>query len=152
MTGLLTNAEPLLVNYVDTWRLRPDAVTSIRNFFLASDYVRTYTDIATMEAANEAARRAVNGVLAASSSDAPVCQIWNLHEPEVLAPLRAYDRERFERGLPWDDRVSLVGDRLTTLLGSRDLGTLLPGAQSDSVSVPGLAGNATSNPIQFLPR
>ncbi len=66
--GSETNAEPLLVNYVDTWRLRPEATTRIPNFFLASDYVRTYTDLATMEAANEAARRAVNGILRAAGS------------------------------------------------------------------------------------
>ena len=61
--GQLKNAEPLLVNLVDTWKLRPDAVTAIPNLFLASDYVRTDTDLATMEGANEAARRAVNGLL-----------------------------------------------------------------------------------------
>lgn len=97
-----TNAEPLLVNYVDTWRLRPEAVTRIPNFFLASDYVRTYTDLATMEAANEAARRAVNGVLRASRVDARSCEIWNLQEPEAFLPMRAYDRIRFRKGLPWD--------------------------------------------------
>ena len=58
------------MNLIDTWRLRPEAVTKIPNLFLASDYVRTDTDLATMEAANEAARRAVNGILEASGSDA----------------------------------------------------------------------------------
>jgi uncharacterized protein with NAD-binding domain and iron-sulfur cluster len=97
-----TNSEPLLVNYVDTWRLRPEAVTRIPNFFLASDYVRTFTDLATMEAANEAARRAVNGILRAARSEAAPCEIWDLHEPEVFLPFRAYDRLRYARGLPWD--------------------------------------------------
>jgi len=97
-----TNAEPLLVNYVDTWRLRPEAVTRIPNLFLASDYVRTFTDLATMEAANEAARRAVNGVLRAARSSAEPSMIWNLHEPEPFLPLRAYDRVRFRKGLSWD--------------------------------------------------
>ncbi len=41
----------------------PGGMLLIENFFLASDYVRTYTDLATMESANEAARRAVNGIL-----------------------------------------------------------------------------------------
>jgi len=100
-----TNAEPLLVNYVDTWRLRPDATTRIPNLFLASDYVRTFTDLATMEAANEAARRAVNGIVQASRSDEPLCEIWNLHEPCVLEPFRAYDRVRFRQGFPWDGRL-----------------------------------------------
>jgi uncharacterized protein with NAD-binding domain and iron-sulfur cluster len=104
--GYETNAEPLLVNYVDTWRLRPEAVTAIPNLFLASDYVRTYTDIATMEGANEGARRAVNGVLAACGWQAEPCALWDLHEPEVFAPLRAYDRERFAAGLPWDARMT----------------------------------------------
>jgi uncharacterized protein with NAD-binding domain and iron-sulfur cluster len=105
-----TNREPLLVNYVDTWRLRPEAVTRIRNLFLASDYVRTYTDLATMEAANEAARRAVNGVLCASRSASPACEIWNLHEPELLLPFKAYDRARYRSGLPWDGMaISTLG-------------------------------------------
>jgi hypothetical protein len=99
---MLTNAEPLLVNYVDTWRIRPEAVTRIPNFFLASDYVRTHTDLATMEAANEAARRAVNGIVYAARSDAELCRIWPLHEPEVFAPFRAYDRIRYRKGLSWD--------------------------------------------------
>ena len=65
------NLEPLLVNTAGSWAHRPDAVTRIPNLFLASDYVRTHTDLATMEGANEAARRAVNGILAASGSTAP---------------------------------------------------------------------------------
>ena len=66
-----TNAEPLLINTAGSWEHRPDAVTAIGNLLLAADYVRTYTDLATMEGANEAARRAVNGILDAEGSDAP---------------------------------------------------------------------------------
>lgn len=102
------DVEPLLVNSVNTWRLRPDAATMIPNFFLAADYVRTYTDLATMEGANEAARRAVNGILDRSGSDAERCEIWNLHEPDALAPLRAYDSARYHAGLPWDDRFAVA--------------------------------------------
>lgn len=103
---LNSNLEPLLVNYVDTWRLRPEAVTRIPNFFLASDYVRTFTDLATMEAANEAARRAVNGILHHTRADVDRCTIWNLHEPELLAPWRAYDRVRYRQGLSWDGQAT----------------------------------------------
>jgi uncharacterized protein with NAD-binding domain and iron-sulfur cluster len=99
------NREPLLVNLVDTWRLRPDAETAIPNLFLASDYVRTHTDLATMEAANEAARRAVNGVLCASGSSAPRCRLWDLHEPEILQPFRSHDRARYDQGLPWNGHL-----------------------------------------------
>ena len=69
-----------------SWADRPDAVTRIPNLFLASDYVRTHTDLATMEGANEAARRAVNGILDATGSTAPRCEIWPLREPAAFAP------------------------------------------------------------------
>jgi uncharacterized protein with NAD-binding domain and iron-sulfur cluster len=114
-----TNTEPLLVNYVDTWRLRPEPVTRIPNFFLASDYVRTFTDLATMEAANEAARRAVNGILRAARSEAEPCTLWNLHEPEVFLPLRAHDRVRYRKGLPWDgEAVALARSALYLASGA----------------------------------
>jgi uncharacterized protein with NAD-binding domain and iron-sulfur cluster len=113
---LRTNAEPLFVNLVDTWRLRPRTVTAIPNLFLASDYVQTFTDLATMEAANEAARRAVNGILEHSGSDAPPCRLWDLHEPELLEPWRAHDRARYREGLPWDDTgMRLALSALTAL-------------------------------------
>jgi len=112
-SGMAQNEEPLLVNLIDTWRLRPEAVTSIPNLFLASDYVRTYTDLATMEGANEAARRAVNGILDASGSSAVRCAIWNLQEPQLFAPWRELDRARYRKGLPWDDTMVLLG--LSTL-------------------------------------
>jgi uncharacterized protein with NAD-binding domain and iron-sulfur cluster len=98
--GTVANREPLLVNTAGSWRYRPEAVTQIPNLFLAADYVRTHTDIATMEAANEAARRAVNGVLAAAGATADPCRIWDLAEPAVFRPLRLLDRRRLERGLP----------------------------------------------------
>ena len=66
----LENAEPLLVNKAGRWAIRPTADTGIPNLFLASDYIRTNTNLATMEAANEAARRAVNGIIDASNSTA----------------------------------------------------------------------------------
>ena len=91
------NLEPLLVNTAGSWDHRPDAATKIENFLLASDYVRTYTDLATMEGANEAARRAVNAILDATGSREPKCQIWPLHEPALFAPVRALDRVRYQR-------------------------------------------------------
>jgi uncharacterized protein with NAD-binding domain and iron-sulfur cluster len=95
----VTNLEPLLINMVGSLQYRPEAKTELANLFLASDYVRTYTDIATMEAANEAARRAVNAILDATSSGAPRAQIWPLQEPELFKPMLEYDRLRFKLGL-----------------------------------------------------
>jgi uncharacterized protein with NAD-binding domain and iron-sulfur cluster len=94
------NAEPLLVNTAGSWEHRPRAVTALDNLFLASDYVRTHTDLATMEAANEAARRAVNGILDASGSHEPRCAVWQLSEPLVFAPARLADRVMFRLGRP----------------------------------------------------
>lgn len=102
------DAEPLLVNKAGRWNLRPTAHTAIPNLFLAADYVRTNTNLATMEAANEAARRAVNGILDATDSSASKCRIWPIYEPWILAPLRWYDARRYAQGLPWDHRPPLI--------------------------------------------
>jgi 15-cis-phytoene desaturase len=110
--GKVRNREPLLVNQKHTWHLRPEAFTRISNLFLASDYVRTNTDMATMEGANEAARRAVNGIIAASKTRVPYCKIWKLHEPWVLMPWRLYDRWRNRRGLPWNENVGIFWRRV----------------------------------------
>ena len=99
--GKSINKEPLLVNKVNTWPLRPNAYTHIPNLMLASDYVRTYTDLATMEGANEAARRAVNAIIEDSGSKAKLCKVWHLHEPDILGIWRNKDMKRYNEGLPW---------------------------------------------------
>jgi 15-cis-phytoene desaturase len=96
------NLEPLLINKADSWHLRPKAYTMIPNFFLASDYIQTNTDLATMEGANEAARRAVNCIINVSGSNARHCKIWDLHEPNIFALMRYKDKQRFKKGLPWN--------------------------------------------------
>jgi uncharacterized protein with NAD-binding domain and iron-sulfur cluster len=90
-----TNAEPLLINTAGSWVDRPDATTRIPNLLLAADYVRTYTDLATMEGANEAARRAVNAILDATGSPARRCDVHPLREPAVLGPARTLDAVRW---------------------------------------------------------
>ena len=66
-----------------------------RTSFLAADYVRTHTDLATMEGANEAARRAVNVILDATGSAAPRCEVFALSEPSILRHARRLDRMRW---------------------------------------------------------
>lgn len=92
------NLEPLLINTVGSWDSRPDATTGIDNLFLASDYVRTFTQLATMEGANEAARRAVNGILDREGSSSAKCGLWPLHEPTALEPLRWIDKVLYDHG------------------------------------------------------
>ncbi|MGZ4058766.1 MAG: hydroxysqualene dehydroxylase [Bacteroidia bacterium] len=99
------NKEPLLVNTVNSWDLRPYSYTQIPNFFLASDYVKTNTDLATMEGANEAAKRAVNNILDASKSRSLKCRIYDLQEPFILRLIRYKDKKRYEQGLQWNGHL-----------------------------------------------
>lgn len=92
------NEEPLLINTAGSWVNRPDAVTAIPNLFLAADFVRTNTDLATMEGANEAARRAVNAILDAADSGEKRCDVFDLDEPALLAPFRAVDAVLWKLG------------------------------------------------------
>jgi uncharacterized protein with NAD-binding domain and iron-sulfur cluster len=96
----VTNLEPLLINTANSLQYRPQAATEISNLLLASDYVQTYTDLACMEAANEAARRAVNAILTKTGSTAAPAAVWPMKEPDVFQPLIEYDRLRFKMGLP----------------------------------------------------
>ena len=101
------NVEPLFINTVNSWQRRPNARTEINNLFLASDYVKNDTDLATMEGANEAARLAVNGLLEHVGQGGPSdgveltpCSLFEFDEPAVFAPLRRLDRWMYDHGLP----------------------------------------------------
>lgn len=111
------DSEPLLVNYINSWAYRPDAYTRIPNLFLASDYVRTFTDLATMEGANEAARRATNAIINESGVHADMCKLWNLHEPDFLKLWRASDEYRYKHGLPWNGELNLL-DSFKSFVGA----------------------------------
>lgn len=94
------NRSSLLINTVGSWRDRPEAATRIPNFYLAADYVRTSTDLATMEGANEAGRRAVNALIERSGLRAPPCRVFTLREPVIFAAERLLDALRFHAGRP----------------------------------------------------
>ncbi|MCW5715542.1 MAG: FAD-dependent oxidoreductase [Bauldia sp.] len=94
------NAAPLFINTVGSWKLRPRTNVGIKNAFLAADYVRTNADLATMEGANEAGRRAVNAILALAAPDRRPCSVWSYPEPSVFAPARSIDRWLFQRNFP----------------------------------------------------
>jgi uncharacterized protein with NAD-binding domain and iron-sulfur cluster len=118
------NLEPLLINTAGSWADRPGVTTRIPNLLLAADYVRTNTDLATMEAANEAARRAVNAILDRTGSRAPRCAIYTLPEPAVLRPARRIDELRwrlFHRPAKPRLRVAGEGDLEPASLISRGL-------------------------------
>lgn len=100
------NLEPLFINRPGSWTLRPQAGTAIENLLLASDYVQTNADLACMDSANEAGRRAVNQILNRSGSTAPRCQLWDMGMPALFMPFRLYDQVRWGQGLPWNGGVS----------------------------------------------
>lgn len=100
------NRTPLLLNTVGSLRHRPPANPSAGNLYLAADYVRTETDLASMEAADEAARRAVRAILADAGVNASPPELWEFQEPRIFAPLRAEDRVRFDLGLPHPGGIS----------------------------------------------
>jgi hypothetical protein len=85
------NDEPLLVNTCGSYEARPEPDTGIDSLYIAADYARTETELATMESANEAARRSVNGVLKRSSVSAPPCETYGFRELS-LGPAERYDR------------------------------------------------------------
>jgi uncharacterized protein with NAD-binding domain and iron-sulfur cluster len=96
----MTNTEPLLINTVDSLRHRPRAVTETPTLVVAADYVRTETDLATMESANEAARRAVGGIVEDAGVDATPPQVWGLSEPRLFEAPKHQDAIAFDLGLP----------------------------------------------------
>lgn len=111
----MKNDTPLLIHRPGHWHLRPDAKTDIENLYLASDYVKGHTNLATMEGANEAARRSVRYIMAETGDDQPAPDLYELEEPAILAPLRRLDEIcfRFRNkdhvfDLADDDRLEVV--------------------------------------------
>ncbi len=96
----VVNLEPLLINVADTLQYRPHADLGTPNFYVASDYIRTNTDLATMEAANEAAKRAVNAILDREAYFGKRCKIYKYQEWAFLSPLKTLDRIRYANGKP----------------------------------------------------
>jgi hypothetical protein len=106
------NLEPLLVNKKGKWPLRPNAYTAIPNLFLASDYVKTHTNLATMEAANEAARRAVNALLLRERRAADV-DVWPLYVPPAMKVLQDLDCMAYRLGHPWREPAEFHAVRMS---------------------------------------
>ncbi len=144
-----TNSEPLLINTTDSLKDRPLAVTAITNMVLASDYVVTNTDLATMEGANEAARRAVNAILTKEGQPAD-CVIHPLEEPQLFDLFKQADDLAFDNGLPnpWE---ALVNEHAETIL-SDTLNTLGVPSSIPPISgaTPGLVLSVILNAILIL--
>jgi uncharacterized protein with NAD-binding domain and iron-sulfur cluster len=114
-TDRMTNASPLLINTVGSLWHRPRAGTRSRNLVLAADYVKTETDIASMESANEAARRAIRAILRRSDRSASLPTVWGLDEPRIFDPLKRQDDLAYKLGAPHPGEVE---QGLRSFLGS----------------------------------
>ena len=93
-----TNTNRLLVHPPGAWSMRPEAGTAIDNLVLASDYVRTFTNLATMEGANEAGRRAANAILERCHAPTPKVPVWPLQEPEMFDVWKRLDDRLYRAG------------------------------------------------------
>ncbi|MFH8984323.1 hydroxysqualene dehydroxylase [Streptomyces varsoviensis] len=100
--GELTNDEPYLLNDAGSWQYRPEVTTAVPNLFLAADYVRQYSnvDFSSMEAANEAGRRAANAVLDAAGDSSDRVRLFERYEPKELDAAKKLDTDRYRLGLP----------------------------------------------------
>ncbi|GAB3677698.1 hydroxysqualene dehydroxylase [Halopiger thermotolerans] len=111
------NRSPLLINTVGALRNRPPADVEVPNLALAADYVRTNADLASMESANEAGRRAANAILERSGYRGSPARIWELEEPAVFEPFKRQDRIRYRLGLPHPASVTQSLRTATRRLG-----------------------------------
>ncbi|MFB1482107.1 FAD-dependent oxidoreductase [Corallococcus sp. RDP092CA] len=94
------NASGLLIHPPGSWEVRPEAASAIPNLCLAGDYVRTYTNLATMEGACEAGRRAANAILDRTRSQTARATLWPLEEPAWADPWKRLDAALYQRGRP----------------------------------------------------
>ena len=95
-----TNTSRLLIHPPLSWSVRPEAASLVPNLCFASDYVRTHTDIASMEAACEAGRRAANAILDRERSTADRVAIWPLAEPPEFEAWKSLDADLYRQGRP----------------------------------------------------
>lgn len=92
------NGARLLVHPPGSLAVRPTAKTLIPNLVIAADYVRTSTDLASMEGANEAGRMAANAILDSDSSPATRATLWPLTEPATFKYAKLLDRWLYTNG------------------------------------------------------
>jgi len=94
------NTTPLFVHVPGRFMDRPPAVLRVPNLCLASDYVRTNMDLASMEGANEAGRRASRAVVGRAGFDPDLIRVADFRLPAFVRFLQKLDEKLFDAGLP----------------------------------------------------
>ncbi len=110
------NRTPLLTHPQGQRKLRPDAKNRIANLYLAADYVRTNVDLASMEGADEAARRAVGAFMADTKHPGPRPKVQPLSEGKCFEWAKKIDEECWRRGL--DHPIDLSPIDLANVIGA----------------------------------
>jgi 15-cis-phytoene desaturase len=98
-TAGVSNAARLMVHPPGSREQRPESVTGLGNLFLAADYVKTFTDLVSMEGANEAGRRAARGVLHAAGLAAEGVRVFEFPAINRFRMMRALDQRLHQAGL-----------------------------------------------------
>ena len=138
------NRTPLLVHAPGTYEHRPSSRTELRNLFLASDYVATHTNLATMEGANEAARRAVRGILTELNWSRELPIVRDLPEPVVFEPFKRLDSWLMQHEKSFEHVFRLQAIELSELVEAAH-------RLSQGVSIPALrrsVGRMRSGPMK----
>jgi hypothetical protein len=112
-TAIAKNLTPYLINRPGEWKRRPGLLHGLeaRNdgydlqngaWVLAGTYMKTFTRLTTMEAANESARHAVNAILRATRAPGDRCKVWDPEDWEHpdFASLREIDKRLYLDGYP----------------------------------------------------
>ncbi|MEU8775484.1 FAD-dependent oxidoreductase [Streptomyces sp. NPDC048606] len=97
---LARNTEPLLISTAGSRRWRPRPAGKVPNLFQAGDHVDVDLNLATMEAADQSAKAAVNALLATAGTRAPDCVVRGRPQPAELARLHSLDDTLHAAGLP----------------------------------------------------
>jgi hypothetical protein len=139
-----TNLAPHFIHPVGSRHQRPPATTELGNLMLAADYVRTETDLACMEGACEAGRRAANAIIAAAGAPGAPCALFQLTEPHLVDGLKAVDQRLVQHGDP--HMFDILGlDAVVAAAPSISLGALRAIAGSQN------AGQLVANLLAAIP-
>jgi uncharacterized protein with NAD-binding domain and iron-sulfur cluster len=144
------NSSPLLVHPPGSWRLRPTAETGVENLVLASDYVRTETNLACMEGANEAARLAVNAILRQDGYVGAACKLWPLEEDPLFDRAKWLDEIAYTKGRAALSRA-IAEWRPKGGVGDAGIESFLMDEQDGALSLEGLRARQAELTGQALP-
>ena len=142
------NRTPLFIHKPGTFRYRPSVRSNITNLFLASDFVATDTNLASMEGANEAARRAVRSLIYLVGLDIRKPYLRPMPEPAALLPFQRMDGWLMQQGADSVDAFGADESELVELIRDVHLAKVI----SISELRRSLGGRSTCPPPQHLAR